>query len=274
MLQISRSRSIASGTLAALVLSIQVLAVAQTSAQTKAQQSRTPVLVELFTSEGCSSCPPADALLAQLVSTQPINGVEIIALGEHVDYWDQLGWRDRFSSHQLTDRQNGYRLRLAIDSVYTPQMVVDGAEQFVGNDSAHARSAIARAGKATGASSGRRISLALANPINDGHRVAISVSLATPASPLPKADLYAALVDPSDTTDIKGGENRGIRLHHVAVVRSLQRIGKLENLAQGPIKATLTAPQDAVPRNMRVVVFAQRSGTGPVLGATSIATAQ
>ncbi len=201
-----------------------------------------------------------------------MNGVEIIALGEHVDYWDQLGWRDRFSSHQLTDRQNGYRLRFGIDSVYTPQMVVDGTEQFVGNDSAHARSAIARAGKATALRG--RINLALANPVNDGHRVAISVSLATPASPLPKADLYAALVDPSDTTDIKGGENRGLQLHHVAVVRSLQRIGKLEDLAQGPIKATLTAPQDAVLRKMRVVVFAQRSGTGPVLGVTSIATAQ
>lgn len=268
MLQISRSRSIVAGTLAALLLSMQMLANAQTKVQAKAPQSRTPVLVELFTAEGCSSCPPADALLAQLVSTQPVNGVEIIALGEHVDYWDQLGWRDRFSSHQLTDRQNDYRLRFGIDSVYTPQMVVDGTEQFVGNDAVHARSAIARAGKAT------RIGLALAKPINDGYRAAISVSLASPAGPLPKADLYAALVDPSDTTDIKGGENRGIKLHHVAVVRSLQRIGSLEDLARGPIKTTLAVPQDAVLQNMRVVVFAQRSGTGPVLGVTSIAMAQ
>jgi hypothetical protein len=262
MLQIFRSHSAVAGTLAALLLSGQLLA------QTKARQSRTPVLVELFTAEGCSSCPPADALLAQLVSTQPVDDVEIIALGEHVDYWDQLGWRDRFSSHQFTDRQNAYRLRFGIDSVYTPQMVVNGTEQFVGNDAVHARSAITRAGKAT------RINLALANPISDGHRATISVSLASPASPLPKADLYAALVDPSDTTDIKGGENRGIKLHHVAVVRSLQRIGKLESLAQGPIKTTLTAPQGAVLQNMRVIVFAQRSGTGPVVGATSIAMAQ
>lgn len=264
MLQIPRSRSIVIGTLATLLLSIQVPAFAQA----KSRQGRAPVLVELFTSEGCSSCPPADALLARLVSTQPVDDVEIIALGEHVDYWDQLGWRDRFSSHQLTDRQNSYRLRFGIDSVYTPQMVVDGAEQFVGNDSGHARSAIARAGKVA------RIDLALANPVTDGHRVAISVSLAAPSSRLPKADLYAALVDPSDTTEIKGGENRGIQLHHVAVVRSLQRIGMLEDLTRGPVKATLTAPQDAVPLNMRVVVFAQRSGTGPIVGATSIATAQ
>jgi hypothetical protein len=110
-----------------------------------AQANRTPVLVELFTSEGCSSCPPADALLAKLDQAQPINGAEIIVLGEHVDYWDGQGWHDRFSSHQYTERQNEYCGRLHVDSSYTPQMIVDGTDQFVGNDAAHAVRAIQHA---------------------------------------------------------------------------------------------------------------------------------
>jgi hypothetical protein len=235
------------------------------SAQTKAAQN-TPVLVELFTAEGCSSCPPADALLQLLDEQQPVPGVDIIALGEHVDYWDQLGWRDRFSSPQYTARQRAYGFRLKVTDIYTPQMVVDGTDQFVGNDAAHALSAI------THSSQTAKIGLVLSKPTIDGYHVATTVSLSTPSATLPKADLYAALVDPSDTTDVGGGENRGHKLHHVAVVRSLQRIGKLKDLDSGPIKATLTAPTTAVPGKMRLIVFAQNSGTGPILGIASIPT--
>lgn len=237
------------------------------TAQANRPQSRTPVLVELFTAEGCSSCPPADDLLAKLESQQPVAGVEIIVLGEHVDYWDKLGWRDRFSSPQYTERQHDYGFRFKLDDIYTPQMVVDGTQQFVGNDAPHALRAIAQAGQTP------KIALVLEKPVVDRHKVKIIVSTPAPG-PSSKADLYAAVVDVSDTTSVGGGENRGRELHHVAVVRSLQRIGRLETLHSKPIEATLTAPPDASPKNMSVVVFAQLSGPGEVIGVTSASAEQ
>ena len=226
------------------------------------QPNRTPVLVELFTSEGCSSCPPADALLAKLDQSQPISGVEIIVLGEHVDYWDGQGWHDRFSSHQYTQRQNDYCERLRVDSSYTPQMIVDGTEQFVGNDAAHAVHAIQHAAQTS------KVNLTLSQPVVDGRKVSASVSIPA-APPQKRGDVYAALVDPTDTTDVRGGENGGHQLHHVGVVRSLQRVGSLKDLAAKPISFTLTAPGDATPGQMRMVVFAQQNDQGPVLGAVS-----
>ena len=239
-----------------------------TIAQTPATQGKMPVVVELFTSEGCSSCPPADALLARLDREQPVNGADIIVLEEHVDYWEKDGWHDRFSSSQYTDRQNQYAPRLKFDSAYTPQMIIDGATQFVGNDGALAYKSIVAAVQTP------KIALTLSPPVLDGRRVACSVSAPASGGPLPKADLYAALVDAAATTEVLRGENHGHHLEHVGVVRSLQRIGKLQDLASGPVNFKLTAPSDDPPANMRVVVFAQGSGQGPIKGAASISTKQ
>lgn len=265
MLQITSLRSIAlCGALAASF----VLATNASPAQAKGSSPATPVLVELFTAEGCSSCPPADNLLAQLESQQPVPGVNIIVLGEHVDYWDQSGWRDRFDSPQFTERQHGYGFRLKVNDIYTPQMIVDGTEQFVGNDAAHALSSISHAAQAT------KIPLVLTKPEINKHDVGINISLAAPSAALPKADVYAALVDPTDTTNVGGGENRGRTLHHVAVVRVLKRIGKLQSLEAGPLKANLNTPEGTIPAKMRVVVFAQMPGPGAVVGATQIPVTQ
>jgi hypothetical protein len=235
----------------------------RTSAAQTAQTNRTPVLVELFTAEGCSSCPPADALLAKLDHGQPIDGAEIIVLGEHVDYWDNLGWHDRFSSHQYTERQNQYCGRLRVEGPYTPQMIVDGTDQFVGNDAAHAVRAIQHAAQNS------KVKLTLSQPVVDGRKISASVSISGSTVPT-KGDLYAALVDPTDSTEVRGGENGGRRLQHVGVVRSLQRVGSLKDLGAKPVSFGLTAPGDAKPGEMRVVVFAQQSGQGAVVGAASI----
>ena len=262
MLQISRQQISRIHVLSAAAILAVFLLTPNLNAQTT-KTSRTPVLVELFTSEGCSSCPPADTLLAKLDSIQPVPAAEIIVLGEHVDYWDGEGWHDRFSSHQFTDRQNEYGSRLHFDSPYTPQMIVDGTDQFVGNDAAHALHAIQHAAETP------KLPLTLSPPVVDGNRISATVSTAASPAQL-HGDLYAALVDPTDTTDVLHGENGGHQLHHAGVVRTMQRVGSLKDLAS-PRNFSLKAPAGATPGSMRVVVFAQRPDQGAILGAASIA---
>ncbi len=223
------------------------------------QSSRTPVLVELFTSEGCSSCPPADKLLAVLDSKQPVSDAQIIVLEEHVDYWDREGWHDRFSSSLYTNRQTQYGPRLKFDDPYTPQMVVDGSAQFVGNDSSKAIAAITRAATVT------KIPLDLAAPVIEGNHLTGSVSTVSRAQ-LPRGDLYAALVELTASTEVKSGENGGKHLDHVNVVRSFQHIGKLQDLGNGPISFKLNIPSGVSTQHTRLVVFAQLPDQGAVRG--------
>jgi hypothetical protein len=221
----------------------------------------TPVLVELFTSEGCSSCPPADALLARLQHDQPVHSADILVLEEHVDYWDNLGWHDRFSSHQITARQSAYAQRLHLDDNYTPQMIVDGTDQFVGNDTTQALRSIAQAARRP------KLALTLAPPTTDGAHLSATVSVA-PAPTAPRdADLYAALVEPMASTQVLHGENGGHTLNHVSVVRNLQRIGTLAAATAAPLDFSLEVPKDAT--NLRIIVFVQRANQGAILGATS-----
>lgn len=220
----------------------------------------TPVLVELFTSEGCSSCPPADQLLAALQTRQPVPGAHIVVMEEHVDYWDRQGWRDRFSSSQFTQRQSFYAPRLNFDDSYTPQMIVDGQTQFVGSDSSKALAAISQAVRKP------KISLKLTSPAVSDRTVSSSVSAETVGSPLPHGDLYAVLIEPKASTEVKAGENGGKQLNHVSVARSFVKIGKLQDLSHGPLDFRISAPPQVDVAGLRVIVFAQLPSQGAVQG--------
>jgi len=224
-----------------------------------------PVIVELFTSEGCSSCPPADALLQRLADVSGASGPEIIALGEHVDYWDQLGWKDRFSSALLTNRQRTYGARFNIDSVYTPQMVVDGRSQFVGSDAAAARRAIERAVAAVHATIALRIESA------SDRAIAVSVS----ASDVPRpghgdrADMQVAITEDAVVSEVKRGENRGRTLTHAAVVRSMTTIGQV---AEGTATARAEIPLGADWRRdrLKAVAFVQEQRGRAILASAVV----
>jgi hypothetical protein len=190
--------------------------VSRPAASVDHQSVRQPVLVELFTSEGCSDCPPADALLAQLDSTQPVPGAEAIVLSEHVTYWNHEGWRDPFSLDAMTGRQQVYQHEFALSEAYTPQIVVDGAEQMVGSDSAKVEGAVARAAMIP----------KLDIEIGDAHRAADgSVGFSVHGTADSKATLVAVLAENATHSEVSHGENAGRTLQHVAVVRVLKEFG-------------------------------------------------
>lgn len=224
----------------------------------------TPVIVELFTSEGCSSCPPADRLLEQLLATQPVDGAEVIALGQHVDYWDDLGWKDRFSSAALTNRQQGYSRTFNIDSIYTPQIVVDGRQELVGNDGAGAKKAIARATEAPHG----HIRIEAEPSGADG--VTLSVSAADVPQPGrgDHDELVVAVTEDRLTSDVRRGENHGRVLSHAAVVRSLTSLGEPKR-TDGIARAEARLPIGANWRreNLKIVAFVQEARSRHIVAA-------
>jgi hypothetical protein len=224
---------------------------------------RTPVLVELFTSEGCSSCPPADALLQKL-DQQPIPGEEMIVLSEHVDYWNHIGWKDPYSARFYSDRQGAYARRLGLNDVYTPQMVVDGSSQFVGSDAESAKKAFATA------LSKPKIAVRLSS-VSPGAKNILLAHLETDALQetfgVREADVYVAIALNHAESQVSGGENSGRKLSHSAVVKSIVKVGRLQKgqtFAQD-IQLKLDSGTDT--RNLRVIAFVQESGQGRVIGA-------
>ena len=220
-----------------------------------------PVIVELFTSEGCSSCPPADALLSEYAKSSPVPGVEVIALGEHVDYWNHCGWADPFSAAKFSARQSDYSTAFHLASVYTPQIIVDGKAQLVGSDGDAARAAIARAARLPKA----QVSVAQTAPgqlsVHVGHLPASAAN--------DPAEVYLAVTEDGLSSSVGGGENAGRHLSHSAVVRELVPLGTVT----GGVFAA--SPSVSLKSNWRrghlhAVVFAQERTSRRIVGASEI----
>jgi hypothetical protein len=252
-----------------LIVSALAFLLLNASPLTRAAQSasspegRTPVLVELFTSEGCSSCPPADALLQKL-DQQPIAGEELIVLSEHVDYWNHIGWKDPYSARFYSERQGTYAKRLGQSDVYTPQMVVDGTSQFLGSDAALAGKALAK--ELTKPKIGVRMSPASSKTSNIllAH---LETGELEESFGLKEADIYVAIALNHAESEVSGGENSGRRLTHTAVVKSMVKVGRLrrgQNFAQD-VQLKLEPGTDT--RNLRLIAFVQEAGQGRVIGA-------
>ena len=226
-----------------------------------AAQPRTPVLVELFTSEACSSCPPADAVLTRLERDQPIGGVEVIALSEHVDYWNETGWRDRFSSPLFSTRQQDYGQALRLNDVYTPQVIVNGREQVVGSDEMAVQRAIRVAAQGPAAVMALHMS---------GWDTASFQVRALPQG-VRSAEILLAITESGIQSFISGGENNGRRLRHSAIVRSLTSLGKLDSKKDGAYtaEARLNLHPQWNRQNLKLVLFVQDRSSRRILGSAA-----
>ncbi len=242
------------------------LACCALAAQTaiSAEMVRHPVLVELFTSEGCSSCPPADQLLATLDRTQPVAGADILVLSEHVDYWDSLGWKDPNSSPVFTLRQEIYARKLRVEDPYTPELVVDGRQELVGGRAEDASSAIAKAARL------EKIPVHVVALPPIGNRARVAVTVEAGASIPHSAKIYIAVAANETRSNVGRGENAGRQLTHVGVVRTLDDVGPAAG--EGAVRKEITLkvrPEEL--QNVRVVAFIQDSRSLAVLGAAALA---
>ena len=228
------------------------------------------MVVELFTSQGCSSCPPADAVLRTLERNQPVAGVVVVPLSEHVDYWNRLGWRDPFSSPRFSARQRNYADTLDIPSLFTPMLVVDGRFVVIGSESGKVRRAIAAAAAAPKTPVAVQVAGRAASRVVE---VTATVGPAAPAHVERETGVWLAVTETGLATDVMGGENLFRRLRHTGVVRHLERLetGTLPD-ARAPawrITTRLRIQQDWKRPNLRAVVFLQDPGTAAITGAAT-----
>lgn len=234
------------------------LAVAEMTVVETPKSETKPVLVELFTSEGCSSCPPADRLLFDISTNQTYKDIEVITLGYHVDYWDNIGWKDRFSSREYTKRQEAYSRQFRLDSTYTPQIVVDGEREVVGNDR---RSVDAAVTKSTDDKADVRLGL-------KDDKLSISIEKIREQK---GSTVFLAVAESGLRSAVISGENSGRNLDHASVVRELRSLGKIESGMK------MYSNQVNVPTNgewkahrLRYVVFVQDDTTLKIQGVAAI----
>ncbi len=211
-----------------------------------------PVVVELFTSQGCSSCPPADALLSEVARDASLRG-RVIPLAFHVDYWDRLGWRDPFSSPEWSRRQYLYVRALSVNSAYTPQMVVSGARQFVGSNRAALEEALVAVS--------HRQPAGAVQITATRHGVEASVRLQARGA----GNLVVVVYDNGATTAVPRGENAGRTLSNDAIVR---RVIRVATLTGGPLDRTITVPLEPSWKELGIAAFL-REGETLAIGAAA-----
>lgn len=222
-----------------------------------------PVLVELFTSEGCSSCPPADEFVQKLDTLQPVPGAQLIIMSEHVDYWDHEGWKDPNSSHALTERQNAYVHALGLSTPYTPEIIVDGTKELKLSDAHNVETVLQQASE----SAKMQVHITGVTIDRDAPNN-LKVHLDTAASDDERnADLFLAVALDHIDSQVLRGENGGRHLTHIAVVQQIAKVGKLtkgKSFAQDfqlKMKPAISLDQ------IRVVAFVQENGPGKLIGA-------
>jgi hypothetical protein len=225
--------------------------------------AKTPVLIELFTSEGCSSCPPADTFVEKLEATQPIPGEQVIVLSEHVDYWDHDGWKDPFSSHSLTDRQEDYVHALGLSTAYTPQIIVDGTGELHLESPQQVEQTFQKAGD------GAKIPVQISSlGVDNSSPAMLRAHIEVDGEQAPKnAEVYLAVALGHAESQVLRGENKGQHLGYVDVVQSLTKLGVMEKGQRFSKDVSIKLKDGTDPANIRVVAFVQETGPGGVLGA-------
>jgi hypothetical protein len=265
MIQATKARSCRA---AVRVLALVIVGAAAVPAVRAADtpDAKKPILLELFTSEGCSSCPPVDVWAEKLDHFQPVQGADIIVLSEHVTYWDHDGWKDPYSLDQLTTRQRGYEMILGIGDAYTPQVILNGADEVnIAKPSAEIRALFEKA--ADLATVPVRIESAAVQPGELTGKVAVDAT-----GEKHSGDVWVAVALDTTQTDVLAGENGGKKLTNVAVVKDLVRVGKLEKGKSFEDPFTIKLWPGADPANLRVVAFVQGGDLGHVVGAAMTKT--
>lgn len=220
-------------------------------------------IVELFTSEGCSSCPPADMLLQRINREQTSQKQLIVGISEHVTYWNGLGWKDPYALPVFTDRQNVYASRLSPEGPYTPQMVLNGRDQFVGSDGSALKRALEEDARRS------HVGLHIVSSFHGSAGLDVTFSLASSGSK--PFDIVAILTDDTDRSTVLRGENSGRSLQHVSVARSLMHVATVRGGSQQAVHIP-------VPESLQIgggvghhlILFAQEPHQGAIVGADTL----
>ncbi|MBV9302467.1 MAG: DUF1223 domain-containing protein [Acidobacteriaceae bacterium] len=240
-----------------MILYASLFALALAAMPPPEPSGKTPVLLELFTSLGCSSCPPADKLLAEVDRQQPVQGARLIVLSEHVDYWNTPNWSDPFSSVSCTERQQAYDSRFGVE-VYTPQIVIDGTTALLGSDWPKVAEGIEKV------SHEATIPVHVTASRSEGKA---EVNIEVGPNSDNKAVLFLALAHDHTESHVGGGENAGRDLSEVSVAYSIKQVGKIDAGSTFKKSLSVSLPAKSQSGDVRVIAFVRRTDTMQVIGA-------